>query len=97
MNPIDATSLALPPAAPDAKGPAREDPAKVRDAARQFEALLLSQMMQSMRDSEGGWLGTDQDDASSSAMEYGQEMFAQAMATNGGLGLANLVVAGLKR
>jgi flagellar protein FlgJ len=82
------------PASPGNPQP-NNDPAKVQDAARQFEALLLGQMMKSMRDSEGGWLGTDQDDASSSAMEYAQEMFAQSMAARGGLGLANMVVAGL--
>jgi flagellar protein FlgJ len=76
--------------------PAKDDPAKIKDAARQFEALLLGQMMKSMRDSEGGWLGTDEDDAAASAMEYGQEMFAQSMASRGGLGLADLVVKGLK-
>jgi Rod binding domain-containing protein len=75
----------------------KDDPAKIQDAARQFEALLISQMMQSMRNSEGGWMGTDADDAASSAMEYGQEIFAQALATGGGLGLAKLVVDGLKR
>jgi flagellar protein FlgJ len=79
------------PASPQPK----DDPAKVQNAARQFEALLLGQMMKSMRDSEGGWLDTDQDDASSSAMEYAQDMFAQSLAARGGLGLANLVVAGL--
>jgi Rod binding domain-containing protein len=73
----------------------KDDPVKVMDAARQFEALLLSQMMKSMRDTEGGWMGTDEDDASSSAMEYGQEMFAQSMASQGGLGLAKLLAAGL--
>jgi len=76
--------------------PAKDDPAKIKDAARQFEALLLGQMMKSMRDSEGGWLGTDEDDASASAMEYGQEMFAQSLASRGGLGLADLVVKGLR-
>ena len=73
----------------------KDDPAKIKDAARQFEALLISQMMKSMRDSEGGWMGTDDDDASSSAMEYAQEMFAQALSAGGGLGLANLVAKGL--
>ncbi len=72
-----------------------DDPAKIRDAAHQFEALLIGQMMKSMRDSEGGWLGTDADDASSSAMEYAQEMFAQSMAAGGGLGLARMVADGL--
>lgn len=83
---------------PDAAAPAAgpvNDPAKVRDAARQFEALLIGQMMKSMQDSEGGWMGTDADDASSSAMQYGTEMFAQAMAASGGLGIAKMVAAGL--
>lgn len=80
-------------------GPARpaDDPAKVKDAAKQFEALLIGQMMKSMSDSEGGWLGTDADDSSSSAMQYGQEVFAQSMAQSGGLGLANLVSKGLQK
>ena len=72
------------------------DTAKIKGAARQFEALLIGQMLKSMRDSEGGWLGTGDDEASSSAMEYAQEMFAQSLSANGGLGMANLVMKGLK-
>lgn len=93
MNIADAVSSTL-PATTTAK-PA-DDPAKVRDAAKQFEALLIGQMMKSMHDSEGGWLGTGDDQSSSSAMEYGQEIFAQAMASSGGLGLANMVAKGLR-
>jgi len=89
----------LPPISPSTASvpasPTKDDPAKVLDAARQFEALLIGQMMKSMRDSEGGWMGTDDDDAASSAMEYGQEVFAQSMASQGGLGLAKLLAAGL--
>jgi flagellar protein FlgJ len=77
--------------------PSKDDPAKVKDAAKQFEALLIGQMMKSMHDSEGGWLGTGDDQSASAAMEYGQEVFAQAMAANGGLGLANMVAAGLQK
>ncbi|HLK49886.1 MAG TPA: hypothetical protein VKT49_17205 [Bryobacteraceae bacterium] len=73
----------------------KDSPEKIKDAARQFEALLISQMMKGMRESEGGWMGTDEDDASSSAMEYAQEMFAQSLTAGGGLGLANLVAKGL--
>lgn len=69
---------------------------KIKEAARQFEALLIGQMLKSMRDSEGGWLGTGDDEASSSAMEYAQEMFAQSLSANGGLGMASLVMKGLK-
>jgi len=75
----------------------KDDPAKVLDAAKQFEALLIGQMMKSMQDSEGGWLGTGDDQSSSSAMEYGEEAFAQAMAQNGGLGLAAMIAKGLQK
>ncbi len=77
--------------------PKKDSPEKVLDASKQFEALLLSQMMHSMRDEEGGWLGTDADDASSSAMEYAQEAFAQSMTKQGGLGLATLLAKGLTK
>jgi Rod binding domain-containing protein len=69
---------------------------KIHEAARQFEALLLGQILKSMKDSEGGWMGTGEDQTASSAMEYGQEMLAQQLSSNGGLGLANLIVQGLK-
>jgi flagellar protein FlgJ len=82
---------------PGAGAHAKDDPEKVKHAAQQFEALLIGQMMKSMHDSEGGWLGTGDDESASSAMEYGQEIFAQSMAANGGLGLANIVAKGLAK
>jgi len=75
----------------------KDDPAKIRESAKQFEALLIGQMLKSMRDSEGGWLGTGEDQSSSSAMEYAQENLAQSLAKSGGLGLASLVVKGLQK
>ncbi len=82
----------------DALGKVRpkDDPARIVSAAKQFEALLIGQMMKSMHDSEGGWLGTGDDESASSAMEYGQEIFAQSMAQSGGLGLANLIAMGVQ-
>ena len=81
-------------AAPDvASTPApKDDPKKVKDSAKQFEALLIGQMLKSMRDSEGGWLGTGEDQAGASAMEYAQENFAQSLANSGGLGLSATIV-----
>ena len=93
---IDAIGSSLPPV-PIAGAHAPDDPAKVKDAAKQFEALLIGQMMKSMHDADGGWLGTGDDDSASSAMEYGQEIFAQSMAQNGGLGLADVVAKGLQK
>ena len=74
----------------------KDDPARIVSAAKQFEALLIGQMMKSMHDSDGGWLGTGDDQSASSAMEYGEEFFAQSMAQSGGLGLANLIAKGLR-
>jgi peptidoglycan hydrolase FlgJ len=91
---IDAATSA---AAPLGTAQPKDDPAKILGAARQFEALLIGQMMKSMKDSEGGWLGTGDDESASSAMEYGQEIFAQAMAASGGLGLSTLVAKGLEK
>ena len=73
-----------------------QDQTKIHEAAHQFEALLLAQILKSMKDSDGGWMGTGEDQASSAAMEYGQEMLAQQLSANGGLGLANLIVKGLR-
>ena len=80
-------------ASPDA---AAASTSKIRGAAQQFEALLIAQMLKSVKDSDGGWMGTGEDQAGTSAMEYAQEMFAQSLSANGGLGLAKLVVTGLK-
>jgi Rod binding domain-containing protein len=74
--------------------PPKDTPEKVHDAAKQFESLLIGQMMKSMHDAEGGWLGSE-DQSGSTAMEYAEESFAQAMANNGGLGIASLVSKGL--
>ena len=90
-TPLNAINLTV----PGSSAKPQDSPEKIRNAAQQFESLLIAQMMKSMRDSEGGWLGTGGDESSSSAMEYGQEIFAQAMAQSGGLGLAKLVSQGL--
>jgi Rod binding domain-containing protein len=89
---IDGISTA---AASAVQSPARpkDDPARVKDAARQFEALLIGQMLKGMREAEGGWMGTGDDQSMSAAMEYAQEMFAQSLAAAGGLGLARVVAA----
>ncbi|HKW96636.1 MAG TPA: hypothetical protein VJN43_02835 [Bryobacteraceae bacterium] len=88
---------ALPvPAAAQARS--KDDPAKVEHAAREFESLLIAQLLKSMREAGSeGWLGTGSDQAGGHAMELAEEQLAQAVAHQGGLGLATLVVAGLHR
>jgi len=73
-----------------------DTPEKILDAAQQFEALLLSQILKSIRESGKGWLGGDESATSDTATEFAEQQFAVALAHQGGLGLANLVAAGLK-
>ena len=78
----------------------KEDPAKIRKAATDFEALLLDQMLRSARESGGGGLtaeGSGDNQANSSLIELGEQQFAQALASSGGLGIAKMVVAGLTK
>jgi Rod binding domain-containing protein len=83
---------------PSTSKPGKDDPARVKDAATQFESLLLAQMLKSMHQADGsGWMGTGDDQASSSAMELADEQFASALAASGGLGIAKMVVTGLQR
>lgn len=69
-----------------------KNPEAVRAAAQQFEALLVGQMLRSMREAGGGgWLGGDEQDAAFSLMEMAEQALATALAAQGGLGLARLV------
>jgi flagellar protein FlgJ len=74
-----------------------DSPAKIRDAAQQFEALLMGQILRSMREGDKGWLGTGDDPSGDCATEFAEQAFATAMAKQGGLGLADLIAAGLTR
>jgi Rod binding domain-containing protein len=78
--------------------PANKDTtAKIRHAAADFEALLLGQMLKSAREASGGGLTGDDDDsdANSTMIELGEQQFAQALASSGGLGIAEMIVTGL--
>jgi flagellar protein FlgJ len=70
-----------------------QSPKKLQDAAKQFEALMIGQMMKTVRDSgEGSWLSEGDEAGEDSSMSMAEEQFAQAMASNGGLGLAKMVM-----
>jgi len=70
---------------------AKNDPARVKHAAEQFEALMIGQMMKSISEAEdSGPMAEEKDQAGSSAMQLAQEQFTQALASRGGLGLANM-------
>jgi peptidoglycan hydrolase FlgJ len=65
-----------------------DSPKKIEGAAKQFEALLLGQMLRSIRDSED-------DPTNSTMLDVADQQFAQMLANNGGIGLARLIVKGL--
>jgi len=68
---------------------------KVAGAAKDFEALLIGQILKSSHE-DGGWLGTDDDDAGEAAVGLGEEQLARTMAGSGGLGLSKLIEAGIR-
>ncbi len=94
MNAIAPSSIA--PAA--AALPSDPKPQNPEEAARQFEALLIAQMLRSARESSsGGKLGSAEDggNESDTMMDLAEQQFAKLMAQNGGLGLTRLMVQGL--
>jgi Rod binding domain-containing protein len=72
-------------------------PEKVRDAAQQFEALLMGQILRTERQSGSGWLGSGEDASGECATDYAEQQFAAVLAQQGGLGLAGLITQGLER
>lgn len=94
---VDATRMApLLAGASAGAAPKPDDPAKIRKAAQQFEALLLEQVMQSAKGT-GGWLGSDGDSSEDCTTGLADQQLAIAMAQNGGLGLANMIAKGLEK
>ena len=76
----------------------QDSPEKIKDAASQFEALMIGQILKAAHgDSDEGSFGGDADPASASAMDFANDYFARAMAAKGGLGLTNMIVAGLQK
>ncbi len=71
---------------PGTATPRPDDPKKLKEAASQFEGFMLSEMLKS------AWAGSAGDETESSVAAMAQEQFAQALASSGGLGLANLVL-----
>jgi len=80
-------------------GPAdKNSPQKIADSAKQFESLMIAQMLKSMHEGDGeGWLGTGEDQTASSAMGMADEYFAQALSSRGGLGLSQMITNSLAK
>jgi Rod binding domain-containing protein len=74
----------------------RHDPGRLREAAAQFESLLIGQLMKSARESATGWCSDGEDQAAATATEMAEEQFARTLARQGGLGLSRMVISGLE-
>jgi Rod binding domain-containing protein len=78
--------------------PAPTDQAKLKQAAGQFEALMITQLLRAAHASgSAGWLGGEEDSAADSAIGLAEEELARSISQQGGLGFARLIVEGLSQ
>ena len=93
MVEFNPTGLAIDPKAlGDLKRRAAEDPqGALKSVARQFESLLLEQMMRAMRSAAPGESVFDNEATRMFTGVLDQE-FARQLATRGGIGLADMMV-----
>ncbi len=72
-------------------------PPKTKDAAQQFEALLISTLLRTARESStGAWGDEDEESSQTSTMfDLAGQQLSEMMARQGGFGLSRLIVQGL--
>jgi Rod binding domain-containing protein len=75
--------------------PAPRPPQTLAAAAKQFEALMIAQLLKEARGDEGGWLGSGEETGNATEAGLAEEQFAQALAQSGGLGLSAQIVSSL--
>jgi Rod binding domain-containing protein len=76
----------------DTAGHEEDSPAKLTQAAQEFESLLLAQILRSVREAgSGGWLGSGESQEMSSTMELAETQLARALAQGGALGITKLL------
>jgi peptidoglycan hydrolase FlgJ len=74
-------------------GMGKQQNAKLVDAAQQFEAMMMQEMLKPMRKGEDSWEGEkDDDSASDTISSFGTEAVAKAISKGGGLGIAKQVI-----
>ena len=73
-------------------------PTKAEGAAKQFEALLIHQMLKTARETGSTGMGDEDDDSDAEPMrDIADQQFSQMLAKGGGLGLASMLVKGLNQ
>ena len=68
--------------------------AKLADAAQQFEAMLMQEMLKPMQAGQDSWGGEEKNDdpSADTISSFGTEAVAKAIAKGGGLGIARQVI-----
>ena len=66
---------------------------KLADAAQQFEAMMLQELLKPMRSGEDDLSGEKKEDSSFDTMaSFGTESVAKAISKSGGLGIARQII-----
>jgi len=83
---------------PSASASSGNAPSKmgIGEASRQFEAMLITELLRSAHGEDSGWLGSGGDGSFSNMTGMAEEYLAQALSARGGLGLAEMVEKGLR-
>ncbi len=79
-------------------GSGQAAPTNAKQAAEQFESLLLAQMLNSIHEAESTGLDGEENSSGSSAVvqDMANQQFAQMLSQKGGVGISRLVVDGLR-
>ena len=82
------------PPTPVATAAETQKQAKLTDAAQQFEAMLMQEMLKPMQAGQDGWGGEEKNDdpSADTISSFGTEAVAKAIAKGGGLGIARRVI-----
>jgi peptidoglycan hydrolase FlgJ len=66
--------------------------AKLVDAAQQFEATMLQELLKPMQHGQSSWGGEENSDDSDTISNFGTEAVAKAISKGGGFGIAKQIV-----
>ncbi len=89
---MNISSLDISPALTPVEDGKQSQQSKVATAATSFEALLIGEMLKSVREaSDDGWLGGGSDSSAESAYGVAENQLAQTIAAHGGFGLAKVI------
>jgi Rod binding domain-containing protein len=82
-------------ASPTMTSPAAGKPKDAAEAAKQFEAMLMAQMLHSAREDEGDDALSGEDSGGSTMLDMADQQFSKLLADRGGLGLGSLIAKSL--